>query len=227
MPVDRPDVTQPDRAALPTALLACLASGGLPLGALPPDPPAAVLAELAAIALHDSRATPTDPVAPEVGRLLYDLAVAVGSRRALELGTSAGAAALWLGAAMARTGGRLLTLERDSARATLARRHLHAAGLDAHVELLLGDAGRLIGRLASRYDLVLFDEAVTEREGHFLALLPHLAPRALVLSHGARSEPAALARFNALLRSHPSLRANATLALGAGLDVAVARGGKG
>lgn len=216
-------VMQPP-AALPAALLACLATAGVAVTAdRPLDPPAEVLAALAAITLHHTRATPTDPVAPEVGRLLYDLAVAVGSRRALELGTSAGAAALWLGAAMARTRGRLVTIERDSARAKLARRHLRDAGLEPQVTLQLGDAGRLIPRLDGRFDLVLFDQAPTEREGHFLALLPHLAPRALLLSHGARSEPAALARFNALLRSHPKVRANATLAIGAGLDAAVLR----
>jgi predicted O-methyltransferase YrrM len=146
----------------------------------------------------------------------------------LELGTSAGAATLWLASAMARTGGRLVGVERDSARVTLARRALREAGLDAHAEVRVGDAERLIPRLPGPFDLVLFDEAPTEREGHFLALLPSLASGALVLSHGARNNPAALTRFHAQLRAHPALVANATSDLGGGLDVGVVgKGGVG
>ena len=181
-------------------------------------PPPAAQAELDAIADADRRQASSEPVSPAVGRVLLAVCRARRTRRALELGTSTGAAALWLGSALAETNGKLVTVERDSARATLARRHLRAAGLEDRVSVWLGDAARYLARLArdgpggtpgSRgrggLELVLLDEEPTEREAHFLALLPHLAAGALILSHGARRQPAELARFNALLRSHPAV----------------------
>ena len=87
--------------------------------------------------------------------------------------------------------------------------------------LRLGDVARLIPRLEGAFDLVLFDEDPEQREAHFLALLPKLAPRALLLSHGGHRQPAALSRFHAQLRAHPALRGNLSLAVGDGVEVAV------
>jgi predicted O-methyltransferase YrrM len=179
---------------------------------------------LAEIAQAHTQAAPTDPVAPEVGRVLYLLTRARRSKRALELGTSAGAAALWLAAALTETGGRLVTVERDSAKRTLAARHLRTAGLDSRVDLRLGEAARLMDRLPSPLDLVLLDETPEDREADFGLLLGHLAPGALVISHGGFTNPTPHTRFNALLRSHPRVRLVLALAVGDGLTLAVMTG---
>ena len=81
----------------------------------PEDP---VLAEL-------GRRTAASDVAPmqitaEVGQLLHVLALTVGARRILEVGTLFGYSAIWLGRALP-PGGRLICLEADAARAAEAR----------------------------------------------------------------------------------------------------------
>ncbi len=229
----RPPPNSPHAAAFLRA--ARLEAAALAPGSAVMPPPAAQ-AELAAIADADRRQAASEPVTPEVGRVLMAVCRARRTRRALELGTSTGAAALWLGAALAETKGKLVTVERDSARATLARRHLRAAGLEDRVSVWLGDAARYLARLSREgpdsttgprgrggLELVLLDEEPAEREDHFLTLLPHLAAGALLLSHGARRQPTDLARFNALLRSHPAVTHTLPLSVGDGLVLAVVR----
>ncbi len=98
-------------------------------------------------------------VGPAMGKLLYLLARATGARRVLELGTSIGYSAIWLGRAVAPSGGKVVTLERDSKTADIARRNLAEAGLSGHVEVVVGDAVGWLAknRRAKRFDLAFND----------------------------------------------------------------------
>jgi hypothetical protein len=78
------------------------------------------------------RQTPCDGVTPSDGRMLYDLVLRNSYRSALDLGTARGCAALWIGMAMEKTGGKLITIEIDPKAAAEARENFRRAGL-AHV----------------------------------------------------------------------------------------------
>jgi predicted O-methyltransferase YrrM len=184
--------------------------------------PIAVRQSLDRIAELSRRTRPLEPVGEDVGRLLYLLVRLIRPRRVLEVGTGAGAAALWLAVTLRRPGGHLVTIERDSARWTMAQRHVREAGLADLVDLRLGEAERVLPRLEGRFDLVFLDEAPEDRAGHLEVLLPRLASGALVVSHGGLRQPAALARVNALLATHPAIAAHYSLAAGDGLALAVA-----
>lgn len=188
--------------------------------------PMVVRAEVEAIAERSSRDRPLAPVAGDVGRLLHLLCRARRARRVLDIGAGAGTATLWMAAALRQPGGRLTAIERDSALRTIATGAVGRAGLAGAVDLRLGDASRLIDALDGRFDVVLFDEAATEREGHLLQLLEggHVGSRALLCSHGGRREPAALARLHAQLQVRPEIVASTSLGVGDGLFVAVAAG---
>jgi len=60
-------------------------------------------------------------VPPQDGRFLYDLILARGYKRGLEIGTSNGYSGLWLGLALRKNGGKLITIEIDSERASEAQ----------------------------------------------------------------------------------------------------------
>src|SRR2546423_378845 len=64
----------------------------------------------------------------EVGGLLRVLALAIGARRILEIGTAIGYSGIWLAGALP-AGGMLLTLEMDEERARRARDNFARAGL--------------------------------------------------------------------------------------------------
>jgi predicted O-methyltransferase YrrM len=68
------------------------------------------------------------------------LVKATQATRVLEVGTSHGFSAIWMGLALEETGGRLTTIEIDPARHALARTHVAEAGLSQRITLIKGDA---------------------------------------------------------------------------------------
>src|SRR5580704_10625912 len=77
---------------------------------------------VAAIAAGVAAGLPPIQVSAAQGKLLYLLALTLGARRILEVGTLGGYSALWLARALP-AGGRLVTLELDPHHAEVARRN--------------------------------------------------------------------------------------------------------
>ena len=98
-------------------------------------------------------------VGPAMGRLLFVLARATGARRVLELGTSVGYSTIWLARAVARSGGKVVSLEWDQKTAETARQNLAESGVSKYVEIIVGDAREEMKELARRppFDLAFND----------------------------------------------------------------------
>ena len=79
-------------------------------------------------------------VSEEDGRFLRVMIAAGGATRALEIGTAEGYSAIWIGLALRQTGGRLITIEYDAARARAAAGNIRRAGLADVVTVVSGDA---------------------------------------------------------------------------------------
>jgi len=92
----------------------------------------------------------------EVGLLLRTLALAVQAAHILEIGTAIGYSGIWLAGALA-PGGRLITLERDEARAQEARENFARAGLGDRATVVVGDASLKIAKVAGPFDLIFQD----------------------------------------------------------------------
>src|SRR5262245_40159922 len=92
----------------------------------------------------------------EVGALLRVLAVAVSATRILEIGTAIGYSGIWLAGGMPATG-MLLTIERDPVRARVARDHFARAGFADRVNVIVGEAGRMLSKVAGPFDLIFQD----------------------------------------------------------------------
>ncbi|MBO3102815.1 6-phosphogluconolactonase [Cellulomonas fengjieae] len=119
--------------------------------------------DLALVETRHAAATgglPDIAVAPNQGKLLHLLAQAVGARRILEIGTLGGYSTLWLARALP-SGGTLTTLEIDPEHARVAVDSLTQAGVDDHVDVLVGPAADTLDRLVSDgtepFDLVFVD----------------------------------------------------------------------
>lgn len=93
----------------------------------------------------------------EDGRALHELVVQRGYRRLLEVGTSTGHSAIWLGWAAAKTGGRLTTIEIDRERHAEALRNFQLAGVAPFIDARLADAHDLVRSLPGPWDLVFQD----------------------------------------------------------------------
>lgn len=117
------------------------------------------------------------------GKILHDLAVRIKARRLLEIGTSTGHSALWLGLAAAKTGGRLVTIEIDSGRHARALAHLKAAGLSGYVDARLADAHDLVKTLPGPWDFVFSDADKEWYLQYFLDLDPKMAEGGCFTAH--------------------------------------------
>jgi caffeoyl-CoA O-methyltransferase len=176
------------------------------------------------------RVAPT--IGPAAAQLLTVLIHATRPRHALEIGTCLGYAAVAIGRALQQLGtGTLTTIEIDPRLADAARQNLAHAGLSDNVEVITGDANRVIAELSGPFDLILQD-------GHkpdYVPMLPRfvelLAPHGLLvtddvlfpvmdLPQSARPAQATLRAYNDALRDHPDLHTT-WLPIGDGVTVSV------
>ncbi|MEJ1239974.1 O-methyltransferase [Chryseolinea sp. T2] len=92
-------------------------------------------------AAHSVEENGIPPIAVSVnqGKFLHVLALAVGARRILEVGTLAGYSTIWMARALP-SDGKLITLEYDPKHAEVARKNIANAGLSDKVEVRVGKA---------------------------------------------------------------------------------------
>ncbi len=106
----------------------------------------------------------------------------------LEVGTSQGYSAIWMGLALEETRGRLTTIEIDTGRHALAQRNVREAGLAGRVTLIRGDAHREIAGLKGPFDFVFLDADKDGQMDYFKKLYPNkLAPGTIIAVHNAIS----------------------------------------
>ena len=115
-----------------------------------------------AAAQRDCQAAGLPPIsvsAPQ-GKLLQLLALTIGARNILEIGTLGGYSAIWMARALPE-GGRLVSLELDARHAEVAARNLGRAGVAAKVSVRVGPAIETLPKLeregAGPFDLVFID----------------------------------------------------------------------
>jgi predicted O-methyltransferase YrrM len=103
-----------------------------------------------------SKADGVPAIDPESAGLLRVLARLTTARRILEIGTGYGYSALSLASGM-HPEGVIFTIEFKQARAEVAREHFAQAGLADRVNVMIGDARRLVHKVAGPFDVILVD----------------------------------------------------------------------
>ena len=122
----------------------------------------------AALQASGEAGLPAIQVAANQGKLLQLLALAIGARRILEIGTLGGYSTIWLARALA-AGGKVMTLEADAKHAEVARANLARAGLEPLVDLRIGRALDTLPKLEDDepFDLVFIDADKPANAGLF------------------------------------------------------------
>ena len=197
----------------------------------PEDP---LLSELRA----RSEADGVPAISPDTGWLLHVLAAAAAPRRILEIGAGYGCSGIRLARALA-SDGMLFTIERNQARAAVARQHFERAGLGPCISVMVGEAARLVHKVAGPFDLVVQDGSKDQYEAVHDRLVGLLRPRGVLVTDnvlwqgdvlpGFRAEPAHSAESTAIivnygrrLAADPRL-ATVFLPVGDGVAVSVKR----
>jgi len=137
------------------------------------------------------------------GEVLHLLVKLARVQHVLEIGTSQGTSAIWMGLALEETGGRLTTIEIDSGRYDLARRHVAEAGLSQRIALIKGDAHVEVAKLDGPFDFVFLDADKEGQVDYFNKLYPtKLAPGGLIAVHNAIRQAGAMRDYLDLVRKH-------------------------
>jgi predicted O-methyltransferase YrrM len=138
------------------------------------------------------------------GELLHLLIKATRARNVLEVGTSHGYSAIWMGLGLEETGGRLTSIEIDAARHDLARRHVSEAGLSERVTLIKGDAHIEVTKLDGPFDFVFLDADKEGQVDYFNKLYPKkLGPGGILAAHNAIQQANSMKDFLDMIRKHP------------------------
>ena len=174
----------------------------------------------------------------EVGALLRVLAIAVGAKRILEIGTAIGYSGIWLAGGLA-PGGMLVTLEMDEDRARRARENFARAGIADRANVIVGDAQRMLAKVSGPFDLVFQDGDKQLYTPLLDRLVGLLRPGGLLVTDNVlwdgevvpgykkptrdAAQTRAIAEYNERLNTHPQLMAT-TVPLRDGVAIAVKRG---
>jgi predicted O-methyltransferase YrrM len=161
---------------------------------------------------------------PDAAELLTMTVRMVGARRIVEIGTSNGYSAIWLGDAAADTDGAVVSIDPeplDEAAANLA-----TAGVSDRVELVQGDGGRYLADLPDgSVDLLFIDSERTEYAGWWPHPVRVLRPGGvLAIDNVLAPSPEELTEFIGLVAADDRM-VGTTVEVGKGLHLAWRRTG--
>jgi predicted O-methyltransferase YrrM len=99
---------------------------------------------------------PAIAVSAAQGKMLHLLALSIGAKRILEVGTLGGYSAIWMARALPAEG-KLVSLEIDPRNAEVASRNIARAGLGDKVEIIVGPAITRLPDLQGPFDFAFID----------------------------------------------------------------------
>jgi caffeoyl-CoA O-methyltransferase len=155
--------------------------------------------------LDRRRGTWRDLNVPESdGRVLHDLILKHSYTRALEIGTSTGHSGVWIGWALAKTGGKLTTVEIDPRRYQTALANFKEAGVAGYIDARLGDAHEIVPALPGPYDFVFSDADKDWYKNYLVAVWPKLVPGGCFTAHNVSGRAGGgISEFLAHLKTLP------------------------
>jgi len=160
-------------------------------------------------------------VSEEDGRFMRLMIASSGAKRALEIGGASGYSAIWIGMGLRATGGRLVTIEYDPARAKELEENIRRAGLSDIVQVVSGDAFQQIPKLPGTFDFVFLDAWKKDYKRFFDMVYPRLDARGLFLAHNVVNKKNEMGDFLDAVLKHPSLWTTIVSPSGEGMSVSM------
>jgi predicted O-methyltransferase YrrM len=107
--------------------------------------------------------------------------------------------------AFRHTGGNLITIEDNQARAREAMENFREAGLVDRIDLRLEDALEAIPALAGPFDFVFIDALEEEYLDYLELVLPKVRPGGYIAAHNVTDQRSSMADFIRAITSRPNL----------------------
>jgi caffeoyl-CoA O-methyltransferase len=195
--------------------LLCLASPTIA------EPPVPGLAPQVQGVLDAIRAADTGQLAisAEDGRFLRLLVATGHTQRALEIGGASGYSAIWIGLGLRETGGRLVTVEYDPARAKEAAANVAKAGFSDIVQVVSGDAFKEIPKLQGQFDFVFLDAWKRDYQRFFDLVFPRMPKGSLFVAHNVINKRGEMPDFLHTVETRADLFTTIVAPAGEGVSV--------
>jgi predicted O-methyltransferase YrrM len=162
-------------------------------------------------------------VSEEDGRFMRLLVVTRGAKRALEIGAANGYSAIWIGLALRETGGRLVTIEYDKARAEQAAANIKSAGLSDIVEVISGDAFAAIPKVQGTFDFVFCDAWKRDYQKFFSMVFPRMDKGGLFLGHNVINKRSEMEDFLKTIATSPAVMSSIVSPGSEGMSITLKR----
>src|SRR5687768_18038781 len=162
-------------------------------------------------------------VSEEDGRFLRLLVVTRGAKRGLEIGAASGYSAIWMGLGMRETGGKLVTVEYDKARASEAAANIRKAGLSDVVHVISGDAFAEIPKVPGTFDFVFCDAWKRDYQKFFAMVFPRMDRGGLFLGHNVINKKDEMADFLETIHTAPTVLTSIVAPSGEGVSITLKR----
>jgi predicted O-methyltransferase YrrM len=154
------------------------------------------------------------------GKILYDLILKNKYKKAVEIGTSTGLSAIWIGWALSKTGGKLITIEIDEGRHKKALANFREAGLSEYIDARLADAHGLVEELKGPFDFVFSDADKDWYKNYFIALEPKLEVGGCFTAHNASNTGSeGIREFIDYVKSLANFKTTIDTTSGAGISI--------
>ncbi|HYM10550.1 MAG TPA: O-methyltransferase [Bryobacterales bacterium] len=162
-------------------------------------------------------------VAPAEGDYLSKLVQKLKAQRVLEIGTSNGYSSIWFALGLRAAGGKLLTLDIDEGRRSLALKNFRATGMDDIIESRLGDALKILPTLKGPFDLVFIDAWKPDYKKYLDIVLPLVRSGGVIAAHNVVSHSDEMQDFLAEIKTNPQLKTEIVRVGPSGLSISYKR----
>jgi predicted O-methyltransferase YrrM len=206
-------------AALATLLITA-AGFSSPSAQTPASPQPDIARILADIKARD---TGQLAVSEEDGRFLRVLVTTSKTKRAIEIGGASGYSAIWIGMALRETGGTLVTMEYDPARAKELAANIKRAGLSDVVTVVSGDAFAHLPTMSGSFDFVFLDAWKKDYKRFLDLMLPRLNKGGLFVAHNVVNKRNEMEDFLDAIWKSPTLWTTIVSPSSEGMSVSVKR----
>jgi predicted O-methyltransferase YrrM len=158
-------------------------------------------------------------ISEEDGRFLRLLVASTGRKRALEIGGASGYSAIWIAQGLRASGGTLVSIEYDPARAKELAANIRRAGLSDVVQVVAGDAFQEIPKLTGTFDFVFLDAWKRDYRKFFDLVYPRLDRGGLFTAHNVVNKRGEMGDFLDAIQRNPSLWTSIVAPSGEGISL--------
>ena len=162
-------------------------------------------------------------VSEEDGRFLRLMIASTNRKRALEIGGASGYSAIWMAQGLRATGGKLVTIEYDAARAKELADNVRRAGFSDIVQVVSGDAFAEIPKLKGNFDFVFLDAWKRDYKKFFDLVYPRLEKGGLFTAHNVVNKRNEMGDFLDTIQRNPSLWTTIVAPSGEGISLSYKR----